>query len=86
MSSYKASYQIKCWNDCEMGGCPSHSVKIEANNTTNGLAYYNDGECVFGMDFNELSAFIKEVHNMRHWVEIDRLFRELAAPQSKKGE
>lgn len=78
MSSVKQEYIIKCWNDCEMSGCPGHTIKIEANNTSNALLYTKDGETKFGMDFDELAAFIKEVHRMRHWVEIDRLFKDLA--------
>lgn len=77
MSNHKDEYTIKCWNDCQLGGCPSHTIKIEANNTSDALAYYKDGECIFGMDFDELDAFIKAVHKMRHWVEIDRTFNEL---------
>lgn len=82
MSSYNVEYNLRCWNDCEMGGCPTHSIKIEANNTSNSLTYTKDSEFKFGMDFDELIAFVKEVYNMRHWVEIDTLFREL----DNKGE
>lgn len=78
MGKHNDAYTIKCWNDCQMSGCPGHSIQIEANNTSNALVYYKDGEIKFGMDFDELDAFIKAVHEMRHWVEIDRTFRELA--------
>lgn len=84
MSNHKAEYTVKCWNDCQWGGCPSHTIKIDANNTSNALIYYKDGVIKFGMDFDELSTFVKEVHNMRHWVEIDRLFNELTPPQPEE--
>lgn len=77
MSSYKVTYKISCWNDCRQSGCPAHPIKIEANNTSNHLVYYKDDEIKFGMDFDELIAFVKEIHKMRGWVEIDRLFKEL---------
>lgn len=82
MSIHKADYRIRCWNDCQMSGCPGHTIRIEANNTSNALAYYKDGAVKFGMDFDELAAFIKEVHNMRHWVEIDNIFEGLT-PKAK---
>jgi hypothetical protein len=60
-----------------MSGCPGHTIKIEANNTSDALVYYKDGDLKFGMDFDELDAFIKAVYKMRHWVEIERTFKEL---------
>lgn len=80
MSNHKDEYTIKCWDDCRMEGCPGHKIQIKANNTSNTLLYSKDGEIVFGMDFDELDAFVKAVHKMRYWVEIDNTFNEL-----KKG-
>jgi hypothetical protein len=79
MSQFTQEYKIKCWNDCRMEGCPGHSIKIEANNTSNALLYTKDGDIKFGMDFDELIEFVISVHKMRGWVEIDSLFKELEA-------
>lgn len=81
MSSIREEYRIKCWNDCQMSGCPGHDITIEANNTSNALVYTKDGEIKFGMDFDELAEFVHSVHGMRHWVEIDNLFRNLDQPK-----
>ena len=75
MSSYKTTYQVECWNDCVPQGCPKHLITIEANNTSNALAYYKDGKCEFGMDFDELAGFVEHLREMTFWVEIERMFK-----------
>lgn len=85
MSTYKYEYRVTCRNDCRMEGCPTHLVQIAANNTSDTLVYYNDGKIDFGMDFDELAEFIKHVHEMRGWVEIDNLFAELEEEALKEA-
>lgn len=83
MSSHSDEYVVQCWNDCKMEGCPGHKIEVDANNTSNALTYSKDGEIIFGMDFDELGAFITTIYDMRHWVEIDNLFRNLLEREDK---
>lgn len=81
MSTYTADYMIKCWNDCQMSGCPSHRIEIAFNNTSDSLLYKKDDEIKFSMDIDELSAFVDRLKDMRGAIEIDRIFENIEKGQ-----
>lgn len=75
MSTTKRSVPYKHDNDCQMTGCPGHTMQVTYQSTSDYISIENDWNGgTLGLDLNELTALLIGLNELKHRAEIEGAF------------